>query len=88
MEPENEPSKKLVRPKAISHIAVVHCNYGETDAMVVFYSEGNVDKEISCEKVLCPRALGKGEKRMVLGEEIEVGKGCWISNSIHRTFID
>jgi hypothetical protein len=87
MKRENELSKETVKPKAISHVAVVHCNYGETDAMVVFYAEGNVDMEISCEKVLCERQY-KGEKRMILGEETEIGKGCWISNNTHRTFID
>jgi hypothetical protein len=53
----------------------------------VFYAEGNIDKEVSCEKVLCEKHY-KGQKRFALGTEIEVGKGCWITNNIHRTFID
>jgi hypothetical protein len=87
LEPENQPAKKPFKPKAISHVAVVHCNYGKTDALVVFYAEGNIDKEVSCEKVLCEKHW-KGEKRAMLGTEVELGKGCWITNNIHRTFID
>jgi hypothetical protein len=87
LESANQPLEKTVKPKAISHVAVVHCNFGQTDALVVFYAEGNIDKEVSCEKVLCEKHY-KGQKRFALGTEIEVGKGCWITNNIHRTFID
>jgi len=82
-----EPEKEHVKPKAISKVAIVHCNYGSTDAMVIFYAEGNVDKEISCEKLFCQKRLHKGEKRVIFGQEIEVGKDCWI-NLPFRTFID
>jgi len=44
LESANQPLEKTVKPKAISHVAVVHCNFGQTDALVVFYAEGNIDR--------------------------------------------
>ncbi len=45
-EPWKPPSGPA--PKVVSNVAVVHCNYKDTDALVVFYAEGEVDKEVSC----------------------------------------
>ncbi len=87
MEPLKPPENMPVKPRAIRHVVVVHCNFGQTDAMVVFYAQGNVDKEIFCENKGCTKRLNIPEKRMALGKEIEIRQECWL-NEGYRNFID
>jgi hypothetical protein len=70
-----------VKPKPVSAVAVVHCNYGNTDAMVVFYRSGNIDKEIACEGVgTCLKRIGS--------EKLQAPHNkCWLLLPF-RTFVD